>query len=76
MNLNEAKELLENNGYIVEASKNLISPDVDELVNDIMAHPCFDQYADEWDYYSLAQMDIEWLKEFLDELEMQEDPEL
>ena len=76
MQLYEAKQILKNAGYIVEASKNFISPDVDELVNDIMAHPCFDQYADEWDYYSLAEMDIEWLKEFLNELEMQEDPEL
>lgn len=76
MQLDEAITELEEHGYIVEASKNLISPEVDELVNDIMAHPCFDQYADEWDYYSLAQMGIEWLKEFLNELETQEDPEL
>ena len=76
MRLDEAKQILKKAGYIIEDSKNLISPDVDELVNDIMAHPCFEQYADEWDYYSLAQMDIEWLKEFLDELETQEVPEL
>lgn len=76
MRLDEAKQILNNAGYLVEASKNLISPDIDELVNDIMAHPCFDQYADSWDYDSLVQMDVEWLKEFLDELETQEDPEL
>lgn len=71
MNLNEAQEILNKAGYLLEdkyiqeSYKNEIPDDTMELALEVLNHFCYDL---DWDVYTLAEMGEDWLKDYLREL--------
>lgn len=65
MRLDEAKQILKDAGYLLEGIHEKITPEKHELIRKIISHPCYDL---DLMYVQLAEMDEDWLKNYLEEL--------